>query len=227
MATRADIYTRIHKRTATRARVRREPDLGTISDDEPILDDMIDEGCIQIAGRTGRLESVATVDLVAGQHEYALPNGVLGLRAVYMGEDRLEHRDGLDTHQAASEEGAPNAFGILQSDLVIAPAPSPEAVAATSQLTLYYIMSSIDTSAADWTSGTSEESPADDLVAWLPPELENVLVYYVLSQWYEALGLYDDAQYFEGRYESQLLKQHEMRYDPRKPSKHRRRPRYF
>lgn len=229
MATRADIMTRIHKRTATRARVRQQPDLGTIEDDEPILDDMVDEGCIQIAGRTGRLEAVATVDLVADQYEYEVPRGVLGLRGVYHGQSKLTHRDGRDVHQAgANNTGTPAEFGFLQKHLVITPAPSAEAIAATSQLTLYYIMASIDTSAADWPAGSStEEDPADDLVAWLPPELENVLVYYVLSQWYEALGLYDDAQYFEGRYERQLQKQHEMRYDPRKASTTRRPARYF
>lgn len=225
MATRASVFDTVHRRTGTRARVLSEPAVGTTEDEEYTLEPILRFGCIDIAKRTGRLESTAEITLVAGQAEYAVPNHVAGARALVTTKP-LDHVSGKKARQEASETGTPEMFAFDQGSLVLAPTPSAAFLASQSTATLYYLMATIETDAAAWTSGTTEEDPADDLVAWLPPELEKALTHYVIAEWYQDVGLYEDSDRFRAQYRDEL-REHILTYDSRNQSTTRITPRYF
>lgn len=228
------VYDTIYRRTATRARILRQPDIGATVDDLYALEPIVKDAAIEVARDTGRLEAVVEVDLVADQSAYTLTRGVLGIRLIEAGGKTLKHIDGTEArmraeHPEDDDAGEPEVFGILQNKIILAPVPSAEYIAGEGQdtMTAYYLMASAVTSPDDWPAGSaSEESPTDDLVSWLPVELEQALIHKALAGWYRDIGAYDDMATMIDLYTNEI-RRHRTSYDPRRASTASTKPRYF
>lgn len=223
MATRQDIFDRVRRRTGILARRFENPELAVNVDHQADVDEFIVTAAREIAVQTGRLETVVTITLVEDQYEYELKNHVRQIMMATLDGVELKHSPGPDVRTAAEEQasGTPEHYGIFQNDLVVSPAPN--ATAAGKVLSIYFKTASAETLPADG-SWNTEEEPADDLLAWLPPELEEALLLHVMHSWFDAIGEYEISDRYGERFWA-AVRRH--RHDPRKPQHTARKPRYF
>ena len=239
MATYTGILDQVYRRTAALAKRKNDPDLAPNEDDLYILDPLLKSGSIWIAVKTGRLEADVPTAIVADQYEYDIhdlagdgatpPTNVRKIRAVQLDQKFLDHQDGVDVlancRQSTATKGSPDRFGVHRDKLVIYPIPTAEIATATPTMHIYYIMASAHTEPAQ-AGWSTTETPVDNIVEWLPVELELALVWYIMAEWFDAIAEFDLAREFRRMYEGRtgsLMTDHKAK----RPSKTRRKPRWI
>lgn len=208
----AELYSQIHARSGILAR-RLELDgqqgtnVASREADEGVLLIFARQGAAIIARRTRRMEAQATINLVDGTAAYDLGTAVGTPRRMHLVDadgalSELAHVEGDSiwpaTHRdtVSGTKGTPTCFGIYAGMLYVWPIPD---AAYTGYL--YYESSS---AIGEEDALTTSETPAGDLLAFLPAEMERPLSDYVLSEWYREIGQHGEAALLMRRFEEDL-----------------------
>jgi hypothetical protein len=204
MTTVRDVLTRVKAITGAYARRANDLALAALDDHDELLGILAETGMSEIARETSRVRATAVFYVSGGQQEFPAAEVWLPVSCVFKTEGGpapiLQKIDGFQARAMAGLEiaGMPSRYGIFQKRMWLDRASPVEGTIELDHVSLWWYDRAADDPAP---AMTVDEVIATDTV---PPELIDLLVDYLVSEWYKTIGEHKESAIIRERYRSHL-----------------------